>query len=381
MKILLCSGVKLIKKDDEYYTSSDTHYDYLNRFKIHDSDEIIFVCREIESNGSTKDLAKASGKGVKIIGIGSLRYLAKRGNREQLKKIIFSAELRIVKMPSFIGSYVCHVLKKKNEKFVIDLVGCPWDAFWNHSFCGKIVAPFMFGLTRYFVKKADAVIYVTNAFLQRRYPTDAIILGCSDVILKQPEEAVLNNRITRIRGLESTKKITIGTIGAVDVRYKGQKYVIESMRKLKEAGYDVEYQLVGNGSPDRLKRIAQKNGVEDEVRFLGSMPHDEIFIWLDGIDLYVQPSEVEGLCRSVIEAMSRACPVIVSNAGGNPELVDGKYVFDNRNSRQLFDKITSLTKDKMIKMARDNFNNSMRFNEQELGKKRKNFLRSLLGSK
>lgn len=57
------------------------------------------------------------------------------------------------------------------------------------------------------------------------------------------------------------------------------------------------------------------------------MPHDKIFEWLDTIDIYIQPSYQEGLCRSVVEAMSRACPVICSDACGERELANEKFIF------------------------------------------------------
>ena len=43
---------------------------------------------------------------------------------------------------------------------------------------------------------------------------------------------------------------------------------------------------------------------------MGGVPHNKIFQLLDDIDLYIQPSLQEGLPRSVVEAMSRACPII-----------------------------------------------------------------------
>lgn len=68
--------------------------------------------------------------------------------------------------------------------------------------------------------------------------------------------------------------------------------------------------------------------LEDCVSILGAKPHSEVFSWLDSIDIYVQPSFMEGLCRSIVEAMSRACPVICTNVGGNYELVSSDCLFE-----------------------------------------------------
>lgn len=54
------------------------------------------------------------------------------------------------------------------------------------------------------------------------------------------------------------------------------------------------HQLVGGGDASELKAEAKKQDVSAQIKFLGSMPHDKIFEWLDTIDIYIQPSYQEG---------------------------------------------------------------------------------------
>jgi glycosyltransferase involved in cell wall biosynthesis len=44
--------------------------------------------------------------------------------------------------------------------------------------------------------------------------------------------------------------------------------------------------------------------------------------WLRSFDIFVLPSRSEALSNSLMEAMACGCPVVASNVGGNPELVD-----------------------------------------------------------
>ncbi len=64
-----------------------------------------------------------------------------------------------------------------------------------------------------------------------------------------------------------------------------------------------------------------------KLKIIGPVRHDQVFPWLDSLDLYIQSSYQEGLCCSVIEALSRALPVICSDTGGNYELVEQKVYF------------------------------------------------------
>ena len=116
----------------------------------------------------------------------------------------------------------------------------------------------------------------------------------------------------------------------------------------------------------------------EEVKFIGSLEHNQIFTWLDNIDIYVQPSKLEGLCRAVIEALSRACPCILSDAGGNVELIDNKYIFKKKNILDFIDKLNKLNKQEMKKQAINNFNKAKEFSDKKLNEKREEFYSDFL---
>ena len=88
---------------------------------------------------------------------------------------------------------------------------------------------------------------------------------------------------------------------------------------------------------EKRKKLIAELHLEDCVSILGAKPHSEVFSWLDSIDIYVQPSFMEGLCRSIVEAMSRACPVICTNVGGNYELVSSDCLFEKADYVKLAD--------------------------------------------
>jgi glycosyltransferase involved in cell wall biosynthesis len=129
--------------------------------------------------------------------------------------------------------------------------------FWNHSWKGKLVAPFMWYATKKAVKNAPYVLYVTNEFLQHRYPSTGRTIGCSDVALPTLDESVLDARLHKIKQMTKNKPIVLGTTAAVDVRYKGQEYVIQAIAELNKQGYNFEYRLVGGGDKARLQSIAE----------------------------------------------------------------------------------------------------------------------------
>lgn len=300
-----------------------------------------------------------------------------RETKEILEKEIKKVDFVIIRLPSFNGNLACKIAKKLGKPYIIESVGCPWDSFWNHSLKGKIVAPYMFLETKRHIKNAENVMYVTQQFLQKRYKNTKNTIGISDVELQEFGSEILENRLKKIREFHKKEKIIIGTLAAIDVKYKGQEYVIRAIQKLKEKGYQIEYQLVGGGTTDYLRGVAKDVGIEENITFLGSVPHDKVFEWLDSIDLYIQPSNQEGLPRSVVEAMSRACPCIGSNAGGTPELIDSDYIFAKKDEKQLAGKIEQIL-DHMEEQAKNNFETSMKYKKDFLAEKRREYYKNFI---
>ena len=79
--------------------------------------------------------------------------------------------------------------------------------------------------------------------------------------------------------------------------------------------------LVGDG-PDRPRalRRAAELGVQDQVLFLGK--HSSVDELLSCADAFLLPSENESFGLAALEAMACGAPVIASNAGGLPEVID-----------------------------------------------------------
>ena len=262
--------------------------------------------------------------------------------------------------------------RRYNTKLLAEVVGCTLDALWNYNLKGRVLAPFSYFNVRLAVWQAQNVVYVTDHFLQRRYPSRGRTYALSDVELPAvPVDKIKRQIHTRIENFDN-KHMKTGTIGSPDVPYKGHRYVVKALAALKKEGYDITYEIVGGNeqSGAELKALAEKLGVGRQVRILGSMPHDQIFQWLDTLDVYIHPSLLEGRCRSIIEAMSRGCCVLAANTGGNPELVAGDLLFRKKSAAAIRDAIKKLDREMVRNNSYRNLNNSARFGRLFIKKQR-----------
>ena len=82
--------------------------------------------------------------------------------------------------------------------------------------------------------------------------------------------------------------------------------------------------IVGDG-PQRgeLQQLAAQLGISERTQFVGAVAHNEVPHWLHQLDIYAAPSRLdsESFGVAVIEAGACGLPVVVSDAGGLPEVV------------------------------------------------------------
>ena len=373
MNLLFCHDGPIEKFNNHYY-SIGFNDELFDRYKII-TDNIFIAIRVHNNSNSNFDSRKylelsSDYRIIECPNISSIKgQLLKRKCYTILNSAVQKADLVIIRLPSFIGNIAVEVCKKNKKNYYVELVGCPWDALWNHSIYGKLIAPFMYLKTKKNVKNAEYVKYVTNEFLQHRYPTKGKSIGCSDVKLLEMQnrkkyDSKINNNNTKI-----------GTIGVLDIKYKGQKYVIKAIKKLKKEGINIKYELVGSGDNERLCNYAKKCNVLENVSFLGPMKHDDIFNWLKEIDIYIQPSTTEGMPRSLIEAMSVGCLCIASDVGGMPELLDSRFIFKKKSYKHLYSIIKSLKSEDYEKQSIKNYSYSHNFSDEKLQTKRNDFLK------
>ena len=375
MKFLYVTCAVVEKVGNEYYNNALATS--IPRYKQF-AHELIVACYIKDVQIPTSE--KVPMHGIQLVELKKINTL--KGlffdfskNEHVLKSILPNVDGCICHVPAREAILTARIALSYKIPSLLVVIGCPWDAYWNLGIRGKCLAIVEYYKLRQVMNLSTHSIYVTDRFLQKRYPTRGKCIGCSDVSLMAFSENVLYNRIKRIQVL---KTIKIGTLAAVDVPYKGQRKVIKALAMLANEGLDYEYHLAGNGDQSKLQEYAKKLGVFDKVIFHGGIPHERVTDFLDQIDIYIQPSDVEGLPRALVEAMSRACPAIGSNVGGIPELLPEDMLFQKKDIKGICKCLKMLTPERMLCDAKRNFYRSKDFDSDKLSQKRYDFINQFL---
>ncbi len=95
---------------------------------------------------------------------------------------------------------------------------------------------------------------------------------------------------------------------------------------LYKSGIKVKLILLGTGPDEKaLQALAVKQGVSEQVIFLGYRDYAEIPKYLEISDVFIRPSLSEGLGNAFLESMALGVPVIATKVGGIPDfLTDGE---------------------------------------------------------
>ena len=122
------------------------------------------------------------------------------------------------------------------------------------------------------------------------------------------------------------------------------------MPKLRQEFPELKLVIIGDGPEKaKLKTRISKSGLEKNVILVDSVPHNELGDYYQAADIFILNSGYEGLPHVLLEALAMKVPVIASNIGGNPEVIEDNvngYLFEYNNKEQIKEKISQLLSNK-----------------------------------
>ena len=139
------------------------------------------------------------------------------------------------------------------------------------------------------------------------------------------------------------------------IERKGLQYVLPQLKDIQNGTEKtVHLTVVGDGPfKSNLEQMAVDLNIQDMVSFEGGKTKEELIPYYQKADVFILPSEKEGMPNVVLEAMASGLPIIMTPCEGSKELVQGNGKICNvDNFKNEIEKMLS-NKELLIKYGRE----------------------------
>lgn len=267
---------------------------------------------------------------------------------------------------SYLLSVLPIVRKIWDEGFHFDLIDLHWtypDILAGYVLCRLYKKPFIvtirggealclrekggrkFMLGR-LLKKANAVITLSSE-LAAKCQELGVETGKISVVLNGIDPGkfrLVATKQARARlGLDQDKKIII-SVGSL-IERKGHHEVIKVLPELNDK-FQLDLFIIGDVNPEgdyskTIKRFIEQLSISN-VHLVGNVDHPQLVDWYNAADLFVLATQGEGCPNVVMEALACGTPVVVTNVGAVPDLMevgkDGLIVSESARLKDLIAK-------------------------------------------
>ncbi len=332
------------------------------------------------------------------------------GTEQVIKSLVENTDASVVEMSIFciespLGPFANDLLERgisikalsRKPGFDVSLIGEIRKHIQNHNIdivhCHQYT-PYVYGVLAAVFTKARVVFTehgrfypdssswkrkLINPWLHRvTYATTAISAATKTALaiyenLPEPDIQVIYNGIKALQAdsgqVQALREelgiredtLCLGTVARLDP-IKNHPMMLKAFKMVLESDIPAKLVIVGDGDErERLLKVTRELGLESDVIFTGYDPKPQRYLAL--MDIYLLSSLSEGTSMTLLEAMSLGKPCVVTDAGGNPEIVEhGEtgLVTPNDNPEAFADAIVDLCRDlqkkqSMGKKARERF--------------------------
>lgn len=391
MRLLVATDAHIYRTPDgAAYCSTLYGYDYFCRYRMA-FDQVRVVAREKAVPAAEAGWLRVDGPGVSVFGIpffqGPKQLLPKYLSiHRRLRGAAEDCDAAMLRVPGQTAHMTFSHLPKGlpvGAEVVSDFTG-----FLQNTDEGLIQTTLYRLMSRTLARicrRANGVCYVTREAIQKHYPSQAMLHGasesyfdcaCSDIELSDgdfgaPRDFAGQTRFTLIL-----------TNAAMNSERKGERVLLAALERLRGRGFDVRGVFVGDGAlRAAFEREAAERGLSDAVRFTGLLPsRTQVMAELRAADIYVLPTQAEGLPRGVIEAMAAGLPCLSTPVGGMPELLEADcLVADPKDVEGFAGTLSAWLSEPQIleRKSRENLAHAQAFRHDLLSQRRTEFYQKL----
>jgi glycosyltransferase involved in cell wall biosynthesis len=294
---------------------------------------------------------------------GLSNFLKQNGHKVEIisSENTFTIPIKGLKNPSFmVSAFLKTKLKKGND--IVHAHNIPAALPMKNASGKKILT-----LHGIYSEQIDMLHGKTTGKISSSYEKDA--LTWADAITVISKEAYEHYAKLGFKVIHVPNAIDISSLSQQkDKKYEKQiifvgrlskeKGILNLLEITKNLPNDIHLLILGSGpEEDKVKETVKS---KPNLHFLGYQPKDKTIALIRGSDILIQPSLMEGVSSSLLEAMACKIPIIATNIGGNKEILEHDktaILVESNSHEKIPDKILDLlsNKKKSMELAENAF--------------------------
>ncbi len=317
---------------------------------------------------------------------GLSNFLKQNGHRIEIlsSENTFTLPIKGLKNPSFmISAFLKTKLKKGND--IVHAHNLPAALPMKNASGKKILT-----LHGIYSKQIDLLHGKTTGKLSSSYEKDALTWADAiTVISKEAQEyytklgfkVYLVPNAIDILALPREKERLYEKQIIFASRLSKEKGISDVLSMSANLPQDIHLLILGSGPEEEKVHEAVKS--RKNIHFLGFVPREKTIPLIRGSDVLIQPSLVEAISSTLLEAMACKTPIITTNVGGNKELLEHNksgIIIEPNSPQKILESIIDLfsNKERAEKLEEEAFKNVQKYDWSHVGKLYLDIYESLL---
>ncbi|MGH8594141.1 MAG: glycosyltransferase family 4 protein [Gammaproteobacteria bacterium] len=189
----------------------------------------------------------------------------------------------------------------------------------NHSLVGNIsIRCPVLSICRFFLKASDVVIAVSSAVRKE----SRLITGRPVYLVPNGVDSSSPNGAQQGFQIDKKGRLIIASVSRM-TKKKGVDDLVQIAPRLLQACDKLLFLMIGEG-PQRVKleRRVGRLGIARHFLFTGQISRATVLTLLEQADIFVLPSKREAFGIAILEAFSKALPVVARNHSGVSDIID-----------------------------------------------------------
>ncbi len=172
-------------------------------------------------------------------------------------------------------------------------------------------------------RRATRLHFISNDLRDRARERGYDGVPAADIITPAVDAALspATSRDTDTAG-SASRPLRVVSVGRLEWK-KGYEHALDAVRRLKDRGVHLSYEVIGGGSLEgSLRSIIRDQDLGSVVTLRGTITRSEVEARLRHADVFLHPAVSEGFCNAVLEAQAVGLPVVCTDAEGLAENIE-----------------------------------------------------------